>query len=248
MGRYASELGARFARFAGISPGMCVLDVGCGPGGLTQELAAIAGPDRVFAADPSEEFVDACRRRVPGADVRVSVAEDLPFDDDVFDAVLAQLVVQALDDPLRAGREMARVGAPGGIVALCVWDFRDGMPLLHTYWTAALAVDPTGARLAGGDAENPWCRPEGLRRLLAESGLVEIERGELSASASYDGLDDAWWSFEAGSGPSGAYCRSLGEEQRAALRDEFGRQLGEPDGPFRLTARAWAVRGRVPVP
>lgn len=160
--------------------------------------------------------------------------------------MLAQLVVQILDDAPRAAREMLRVAAPGGVVAACVWDFQGGMPLLAAYWGAAASVDPDGARRAGGDGANPWCTSEGLRRLWRDAGLGEVEGEELSASAEYDGFDDAWWSFAAGVSPSGAYCRSLDEERQATLREEFRRRLGAPEGPFALTARAWAVRGRAP--
>jgi hypothetical protein len=125
-----------------------------------------------------------------------------------------------------------------------VWDFEEGMPLLSAYWAAAESVDPERARLAAGDDVNPWCTPAGLGRLWRDAGLESVETGELSASAEYTGFDDAWWSFAAGVSPSGAYCRSLDEERRAALREEFRRRLGAPTGPFTLTARAWSVRGR----
>jgi ubiquinone/menaquinone biosynthesis C-methylase UbiE len=50
-------------------------------------------------------------------------AEQLPFDAGRFDAVLSQLVVNFMRDPLQDAREMARVAWPGGIVAACVWDY-----------------------------------------------------------------------------------------------------------------------------
>jgi SAM-dependent methyltransferase len=241
-GRYGPELAPAFARFARIEPGMRVLDVGCGPGALALELAGLVGPENVSAVDPSEAYARACRERIPGADVRVGAAEALPFDSGTFDAVLSQLVVQALDDPPRAAREMARVAVPGGVVATCVWDFRGGMPLLDAYWGAARTIDPAGA--TAGDVENPWCTAEGLRRLWHEAGSDQVELGELSAGAGYEGFEDAWFSLAAGVSASGAYCRSLDDERRQALRAEFRRRLDAPDGPFRLVARAWAVRGR----
>lgn len=247
-GRYGPQLAGAFARFAGVRPGMRVLDVGCGPGALASELASIVGPDRVAAADPSRDYVAACRRRVPGADVRVAPAEDLPFEQASFQAVLAQLVVQVLRDPRRAVRELHRVTAPSGVVAACVWDFQHGMPLLEAYWAAARDIDPEGARRADTDADNPWCTPDGLRNLWTGAGLEAVETGELWATARYDDLDDAWWSFAAGVSPSGAYCQSLPKDRRAALRNEFHRRLGSPTRSFELTARAWAVRGHAAAP
>jgi ubiquinone/menaquinone biosynthesis C-methylase UbiE len=246
MGRYSPRLAAAFVRFASVAPGMRTLDVGCGPGALAVALARVVGAPLVGALDPSEEWVEASRLRVPGADVRRGTAEDIPFEDRAFDAVLAQLVVQVLDDAPRAAREMVRVATPGGIVAACAWDFEDAMPLLAAYWGAARTVDPDGARGAGADAAKRWCTPEGLRELWRAAGLERVEIGELSASAEYDGVDDAWWSFTAGVSPSGTFYRSLGDEQRTALREEFRRRLGAPEGPFKLTARAWSVRGSAP--
>ena len=129
-------------------------------------------------------------------------------------------------------------------MAACVWDFRGGMPLLDAYWAAVRALDPDGAR---DDSADEWCTREGLRRLWEGAGLADVEIGELAAGADYEGFDDAWFSFAAGAGLSGAYCRSLDEPRRAALREEFRRRLEQPDRRFRLTARAWAVSGRVPL-
>jgi ubiquinone/menaquinone biosynthesis C-methylase UbiE len=245
-GRYGSELSAAFLDFVGITDGTRALDVGCGPGALTKALARRVGAGKVAGVEPSEDYAEACRQRVPGADVRVGAGEDLPFEDGAFDAVLSQLVVQAFEDAPRAAREMVRVATPGGTVAACVWDFQDGMPLFVSYWAAARAVDSEGARRAGADTTNAWCTREGLDRLWREAGGEEVETGELSASTEYDGPDDAFWSFEAGVGVSGEYYRSLNEDLQSALREEFHRQLGSPDGPFRITARAWAVRGLAP--
>ena len=125
---------------------------------------------------------------MPGAAVRVGSAEALPFEDGDFDAVVSQLVIQALDDAPAAAREMRRVAAPGGLIAACVWDFHGGMPLLDAYWAAARSLDPDGARAAGDDSANPWCTRDGLRRLWEEAGIAQVETAELSAGAGYDGF------------------------------------------------------------
>src|SRR6266498_1538105 len=92
MGRYSRELAPVFADFAEIGLTGTVVDVGCGSGILTEELAGR------LAAEQSP-LVEACAARVPGADVRRGAAEALPWPDDSFDAALAQLVLHFLDDP-----------------------------------------------------------------------------------------------------------------------------------------------------
>src|SRR5687768_12625702 len=75
MGRYSRLLSPQLADFAGVVDGQRVLDVGCGPGALTAELARRLGAANVSAADPSEPFVSAARARNPGVDVRQASAE-----------------------------------------------------------------------------------------------------------------------------------------------------------------------------
>ena len=143
MGRYSLQLSPQLADYAEVQPGQRVLDVGCGPGALTAELATRVGAGSVKAVDPSEPFVAAVRDRYPGVDVRRSSAEDMPFPDGGFDAALAQLVVHFMSDPVAGLREMARVTRPGGSVAACVWDHGGGGGPLTAFWRAARELDPT---------------------------------------------------------------------------------------------------------
>jgi ubiquinone/menaquinone biosynthesis C-methylase UbiE len=243
VGRYSPELAAALIAVAGLQRGQRALDVGCGTGALAQALAALLGAGSVAAVDPSPASADACARRVPGADVRVARAEELPFGDGYFDAALAQLVVPWMNHPRRGVAEMRRVVRPGGVVAACTWDFADGMRMLRAFWDAAVAVDPPGAVRAGALSRTRLCEPDELRELWAQVGLREIDAGELVVGADYFDFDDLWWPFSAGVGGSGSYCASLNGARQAALREELERRLGSPAGPFRLTARAWYVRG-----
>ena len=117
MGRYTRTLAPALVEAAGVREEMSVIDVGCGPGGLTDVLADRVGEERVAAIDPTPQFVAACRARHPAADVREGVAEQLPWDDDVFDAALSCLVIAFMSDADQGVREMARVTRPGGTVA-----------------------------------------------------------------------------------------------------------------------------------
>src|ERR1700757_480754 len=66
LDRYSKRLGGAFADFAQIEPGHRVLDVGCGPGALTSEIASRVGADMTAAADPSAGFAQAWADTVPG--------------------------------------------------------------------------------------------------------------------------------------------------------------------------------------
>ena len=114
VGRYAPSLAAALIGAAGLEPSDRVLDVGCGPGGLATALAEVVGQENVAAIDPSPPFASVCRARLPLADVRVGAAEELPFDDDSFDAAFAQLVVNFMD----ARRAVARADCAMGRVRL----------------------------------------------------------------------------------------------------------------------------------
>lgn len=237
MGRYSVQLSPQLANLAGVRAGQRAIDVGCGPGALTGELARRLGPDAVAAVDPSEPFVVAARTRNPGVDVRRASAEHLPFPDAAFGAALAQLVVHFLVDPVTGLREMARVTRPGGIVAACVWDYGGGNGPLGPFWEAARRRDATvrdESRLAGASQGD-------LRRLFTAAGLHDVEEAVFEVNVAHQSFDDWWQPFTAGVGPAGQYLASLDEHQKEELR-ALNRSL-LPTTPFVLTAHAWAARG-----
>jgi SAM-dependent methyltransferase len=235
MGRYSEPLATSFLQFAGVEPGRPVLDVGCGPGALTARL----GPDAVAAVDPSETFVAAARSRLPGVDIRQATAENLPFDDDTFDAALAQLVVHFMTDPVAGLREMGRVTRPGGVVAACVWDHAGGDGPLATFWRAVNSLDP-GAYDESGFA---GAREGHLAELLSAAGLRDIASGALTVRVSFPSFDDWWTPYTLGVGPAGDYVKRLDPSRVSALRDRCASLL-PPSGPFEVTATAWAASGR----
>lgn len=241
MGRYTRTLAPALVDAARIAEGDRVLDVGCGPGGLTDVLASRLGDEHVAAIDPAPQFVAACADRHPGADVRVGVAETLPWDDGAFDATLACLVLGFMTDADQGVREMARVTRPGGTVAACMWDIAEGgMTMLRTFWRAARDVDPnvvgeqTRAGVSRGDIADRFRR----------AGLEDVEDGELEATADYTSFEDFWEPLTYGVGPVGQYLVSLPAETQERLRESCRDAL--PSGAFTLTARAWFARGTAP--
>jgi SAM-dependent methyltransferase len=245
VGRYSPQLAFALIGFAGVEPGMRALDVGCGPGALTAALADRLGAEAVSAADPSEPFVQACRARLPGVDVQLAPAEELPFTDGCFDATLSQLVVNFMVDAEAGVHEMARVTRPGGLVASCVWDYAGEMTLLRAFWDAAREIDPERAAGADEAVVMHWCADGELAELWRTAALQDVRSTALVVKATYSDFEDLWSPFPTGIAPSGEFCKSLDIERRAALHDALQRHLGVGESPFELTARAWAVAGRV---
>jgi SAM-dependent methyltransferase len=238
MGRYSRQLAPRLADLAGVRSGQRALDVGCGPGALTSELVARLGAGAVAAVDPSGPFAEAARERHPGIEVGIAAAEDLPFDDGIFDVVLAQLVVHFMADPVAGLREMTRVTRPGGIVAACVWDHAGDQTPLTTFWQAARALDP-GAR---DESDLAGAREGHLATLFTAAGLRHVEDTALQMSLEHASFEEWWEPFTLGVGPAGAYVTGLDAAARAELRESCRLRL--PEAPFTLTAQAWAARGR----
>jgi SAM-dependent methyltransferase len=102
--------------------GMSLLDIGCGPGTITADLARHVAPGTVTGVDAESDVVDQARLHAAGIDgINVTFETgdvyDLRFDDAAFDAVHAHQVLQHLTDPVAALTELRRVLRPGGVLA-----------------------------------------------------------------------------------------------------------------------------------
>ena len=163
-----------------LRPGQELLDVGCGPGTITVDLAARVAPGRVVGLDVSPAPLDearalAGRRGVP---VEFAVGDVYALDaaDDSFDVVHAHQVLQHLTDPVAALREMARVCRPGGVLAVRDVDYAtftwfpddEGLDrwldLYHRVARHNGAEPDAGRRLLG------WAHAAGLRDVTATAG------------------------------------------------------------------------------
>ncbi|MEV6352272.1 methyltransferase domain-containing protein [Streptomyces hydrogenans] len=178
-----------------LHPGLDVLDVGCGPGTITADLAALVAPGRVVGVDAAEDVLDKARataaeRGLDGVEFRVADVHALGFPDDSFDVVHAHQVLQHVGDPVQALREMRRVCRPGGVVAA-----RDSDYGAFTWYPASPVLDDWQdlyrrvARANGGE-------PDAGRRLFAwarEAGFTDVTS---TATAWCFATPDerAWWS------------------------------------------------------
>lgn len=237
MGRYSSALAPLVADFADAGPSQHVLDVGCGPGSLTEVL--LKRGCEVTSVDPSPHFVAALRERFPDADAHEGSAEALPFPDNGFDRVVAQLVVHHMADPVAGIREMARVANPGGMVAACVWDHVGGRSPLGVFWRALERFDPGSAAFPS----QPGTREGELVALFAEAGLADVEGAVLSFDYPHSGFDDWWAPFEVSPGPVGRILAGLDDGQRRKLSELCREGFPEDSEPLHLSV--WAARAVV---
>ena len=111
-----------------LHPGMELLDVGCGPGSITIDLAELVAPSLVVGVDREPEVLAGARAAAVErgvGNVRFEPADvyELPFPDDSFDVVFAHQLLQHLTRPRAALAEMARVARPRGLVAARDADF-----------------------------------------------------------------------------------------------------------------------------
>jgi SAM-dependent methyltransferase len=248
MGRWSARLAPLFIRFVGVGDGQRVLDVGCGTGSLSRSLLASSKETRVVGVDPTEDYVTFARQRVPDsrAVFQVAAAESLPFPDESFDAAMALLVVQDMDDPGRAVREMARATRRGGPVAACLWDFRDGMPMFSLFWQAAEAVAPEAtARYRAQPANRLGL--QALAELWAGGGLSDVRTTSLELTQEFGSFEDFWLPYLAGATPTCEFAVAVNRETRGELADTLRRIIPavRTDGSFSFTARALAVSGLV---
>ena len=108
-----------------LKSGLSVLDIGCGPGTITADLAARVAPGAVTAVDQVADVLDvaraaAVRRNLTNVSFATADVHRLEFPDNTFDVVHAHQVLQHVADPVQALREMRRVCRPGGCVAI-IW-------------------------------------------------------------------------------------------------------------------------------
>lgn len=203
-GHHASVIASHAARTAENScgyllphlrEGMRVLDVGCGPGSITLDLARRLGDDgRVVGIDSADDAVAAARAAQAERGDERTVFETgdvyaLAYPDDAFDVTHAHQVLQHLADPVAALRELARVTRPGGLVAA-----RDADYATMAWYPRLPALDAWMSlyqRLARANRGEPdaarhlraWANAAGLRETTFSASVWVYATPELTA----------WW-------------------------------------------------------
>ncbi|MBK8437488.1 MAG: methyltransferase domain-containing protein [Austwickia sp.] len=227
---------------AHLRPGQALLDLGCGPGSITLDLAARVAPGPVLGVDASATVIETARAAAAeraDCTTRFAVGDlyalDLP--DDSFDIVFAHQVLQHLTDPVAALREMARVIRPGGLIAVRDADFatfswypaHDGL----TRWLALYreVCHANGAQPDAGRRLPAWARA---------AGLTDVQVSTSTWSYHDPSERTAWahgWAHRVTESALGDRARELDladSDELAAIADAWHDWAREPDGWFAM--------------
>lgn len=214
--------------FAGVQAGEPVLDVACGTGSVARQAAVRVGPGgAVSALDISPAMLAVARQSAapdpPAIDWQQGSAQELPFADAAFAAVLCQQGMQFFPSPVGALREMRRVLRVGGRAALLVNQPLERNPLYHRLSQAGqkrTGVELFAAAFALSD-------PDRLELLLTTAGFVDIEVSSQSRPVRYAEPQRFTASILQGAAAAVPALAAMSEMQRRHLTEQLQGDLAD---------------------
>jgi SAM-dependent methyltransferase len=251
------RFGALARERAAIRAGERVLDVGCGCGGTTLELAnAVGVAGHVAAVDISTPMLEQARRRAREAGLETRIAFRLDdaqvaaFEASAFDLLFSRFGVMFFADPVAAFANLRRALRPGGRVAFVCWQPRQKNPWMMAPVMAAAEHIPLPAPPAP-DAPGPFAFGDATRTrgILEAAGFVQVALEAVNGPMRLggDSVDEALDLFLQ-IGPLGALMREVkpSEEQRARVIESVRKVIASFETPrgFEAEAGAWIVTAR----
>jgi SAM-dependent methyltransferase len=213
---------------AGIDLGTDLLDAACGAG-LALAMAEGRGANP-HGVDASAAMLEVARERLARADLRQGDIEELPFEDDRFDAVTCFNGLQFAEDRARALGELRRVAVPGGVVTVAVWaeaernDMRVVLAALASLLPERPPEDSGPFALSG---------PGELERLMEQAGLRPELDADVACPFRYRDETEALSGLMS-AGPLAMAAKTLGEQQVAATVASAIERFRRDDGSYRL--------------
>jgi SAM-dependent methyltransferase len=198
-------------------PGENILDLATGTGWTSRSLARRGA--KVTGVDIAGDLIADARRRAAAEnfaiEYRIGDAENLPFADGDFDAVISTCGIMFASRPEAAAAELARVCRKGGRIALTTWLSDSNLFRMFEVMRPYMPAPPVPAP----PSPFAWGRTERLRELLGAAFELKFEKG-VSHYREPSG-EAAWNTFSNGYGPTKALAASLDETRRAQLRRDF---------------------------
>ena len=240
-----------------------VLDIGCGFGDTTQQLAELVGPDGyAFGVDAAPRFIEAARAEAEEAGV-----ENVGFDvvdverasfEEQFDYAFSRMGTMFFANPVAALRNVAAALEPGGQLCMVVWRRK-----LENEWVsrAEKVVEQFLDHTDPADTDEPTCGPgpfsmadaDTVSMQLRAAGFEQVafHRSDIPIMTGRD-VEEALEMVTA-IGPAGEIIRLAGERAvpvrpqiDAALREMLAEYVDPADGAVRAPASTWIVSARVP--
>lgn len=244
MGVWSRQVGEVFLDWLVVPPAQRWLDVGCGNGAFTVQIARRCAPAALHGVDLSEAQLRYARQQpaLRGAEFSPGDAMALPFGDDCFDAAVMPLVIFFVPEPSVGVAEMARVVRPGGLVASYAWDMPGGG---FPYETLRAEMANLGVEMPSAPSPEASALEE-LTRLWSEAGLRGIRTRRIEVQRTFADFED-YWATVLGSPSAGAKLAAMSGPQIDVLRQRLRERLApSADGSIRCSAVANAVQGLRP--
>ena len=246
IGAITSRLAESLLDAAGVRSDRRVLDVATGPGYVAERAAARGA--RAVGIDVAEGMLELARQRVGGIELLRADADELPFDDASFDAVVGGFVINHLPHPQRALAEAKRVLVPGGAVAFSVWDRPERMRVIGV---VKEAIEPAGedsgdALPAGGPDPYRFADEGEFHALLEGAKLVGVTVKTLELTHRVAGVEELLHGLLGSTVRTATLLRGLGPVARRRTSAALERAV-EPyrtsDGALELPVAAKLASG-----
>ena len=235
LGRFTWPVSLRMAAVSGVGAGQRVLDVGCGPGDPTIQVAVLVGPHgRVVGLDVAEEMLETGRARAAAlglghVEFRRADVTSAALEPEHYDVVLARFSVIYLDDPVAALRRLQSALVPGGRVAITGWAPADVNPWIELPRRAIARVQ--GAPSLPSGMPGPFALSDDgeLARVLLAAGFQAVQQERVQLSFFARDAAELWALAADAAGPLASLLAALPEPQR----QQVGREVGEAVARFR---------------
>jgi SAM-dependent methyltransferase len=231
---------------ASVATNARVLDVATGPGVLASR-AARRGASRVVGVDLAPRMVAMAAAQYPGLHFHQGDAENLPFPDQSFDAVVSNFGIGHFPRPERAVREFARVLAPHGVVALSWWDVPARHRLNGIFFDAANEVQASPpADIPTGPPMFRFSDDQELSALLQSAGLAQVAVQAFAFVHRLGSAEELWNGILGGTVRTSIGIRRQPKEVRDGIRRAFDRlvQTYAKDGGIEVPVAFKVAAGR----
>ena len=211
---------------AHVAPGSRVLDVGTGAGDAAS--TATGRGASATGVDVAAAMVEIAARRNPDTTFIQAAATDLPFPDGSFDAAVGNNVIQHIGEPGQAVRELERVLAPGGRIALSSWDAPERSPFFAALLGAVADADvPSPNEAPDGPSFFQFTDDAVFRALLEDAGFEAVAVDAIAIEIPVTSTNELIVAVAEGTVRVGAALRAAHDRQRDRMRQALEERLAK---------------------